>query len=157
MGISVEIGRWLLAASLVVWLTGCGGGSGGSGDPVAENPVPSEPAPSTPEEDDDSTPPEEAANEPPVASIQFPLSGSRTTGASIGVRGTASDPDGDAITSVTVNGVLADTDDGFASWRVPSLSLPAGTDALEGLVQDARGDARQHSWRPRAAVWLRCG
>lgn len=158
MGISVEIGRWLLAASLAVWLTGCGGGSGGSGDSVAENPTPSEPDPSTPEEDggdenedgdegdgDGSTPPEEEANEPPVASIQFPLSGSRTTGAFISVRGTASDPDGDAITSVTVNGVLADTDDGFASWRVPSLSLPAGTDTLEGLVQDARGEVTSFS------------
>ncbi|QIL89275.1 hypothetical protein GNX18_05475 [Microbulbifer sp. SH-1] len=158
MGMFVVIGRWLLAASLVVWLTGCGGGSGGSGDSVAENPTPSEPDPSTPEEDggdenddgdegdgDGSTPPEEAANEPPVASIQFPLSGSRTTGASISVRGTASDPDGDAITSVTVNGVLADTDDGFASWRVPSLSLPAGTDTLEGLVQDARGEVSSFS------------
>lgn len=108
--------RWLALAGLGLSLAACEGGGGGSDG--ANNP---------------------GANQAPTASVQFPLSGSLTTSTGITVRGTATDPDGDAITSVTVHGMLAETDDGFATWQVPNVPLQAGTQSLEGVVQDAEG------------------
>ncbi|UZD65812.1 hypothetical protein [Marinobacter sp. AN1] len=127
--------RWLAMAGLVVLLGACGGGGGGGSD-GANSPAPPE--------SDDPTPPEDE-NHAPTASVQFPLSGSLTTGTDIPVRGTATDPDGDAITAVTVHGVLAETDDGFATWQVPNVPLQAGTNTLEGVVQDARGGVGRFS------------
>lgn len=109
-------------AGLALLLAACEGG--GSGSHGANNP---------------------GANQAPTVTVQFPLSGSLTTGTSITVRGTAIDPDGDVITSVTVHGMLAETDDGFATWQVPNVPLQAGTQSLEGVVQDAEGGVGRFS------------
>ncbi len=155
MPTSRKLAYWLLAAFLTVSLTACGRGSSSSNNPappIADDPAspddddpapPDDDAPTspddgdpTPPEDEDPTPPE---NRAPTASVQFPLSGSQTTGNVINVRGTASDPEADRIDSVTVNGVLADTDDGFATWRVDDLALLDGANTLEVVVEDEKG------------------
>jgi hypothetical protein len=111
-------------------LSACGGGSSSSNDP----------APPDDEDTLEPTPPnDEQDNLASTASVHFPLSGSQTTGNVINVRGTASDPEADEIISITVNGVLADTDDGFASWRVDDLALLDGANTLEVVVQDETG------------------
>ena len=84
-------------------------------------------------------------NQAPLASIIFPLTGSHTTGSLLSVRGSASDAEGDAITSVTVNGVEATSEDDFASWQVASLAVQAGTNLLNGTVTDVHGNQRQFS------------
>lgn len=138
MPISRKLAYWVLAAFLTVSLTACGGGSGSSSapaPPVAEDPTPPGDGDPIPPEDDQ----DEEENLAPTASVLFPLSGSQTTGNVIDVRGTASDPETDRIDSVTVNGVAANTDDGFATWRVDDLALLDGANTLEVVVQDEKG------------------
>ncbi|MCC4271800.1 hypothetical protein LL254_13860 [Marinobacter nauticus] len=113
--------RWLAMAGWGLLMAACGGGGSGAGGSGA------------------------GENQAPTVFVQFPLSGSLTTGTGITVRGTATDPDGDAITEVTVHGVLAETDDGFATWQAPNVPLQAGTQSLEGVVRDAEGGVGRFS------------
>ena len=134
MRISENKPRWLAVVCLVALLSACGGGSSSSDDPAPSNDEEEgnlDPAPPNDEEEED--------NLAATASVHFPLSGSQTTGNVISVRGTASDPEADEIISITVNGVLADTDDGFATWRVDDLALLDGANTLEVVVQDEKG------------------
>lgn len=75
-------------------------------------------------------------NVAPVVTIEFPLSG-RTDAESITVRGVVHDGDGDAITSLTVNGteVTADADGAFSTV----VSLALGDNAMEVIAEDALG------------------
>ena len=75
----------------------------------------------------------------PQAAIQFPPAQSRTESDSMTVYGTASDDYSD-ITFVEVNGVVADSSDGFATWRV-ELPLAAGNNSLNVHTIDTRGNS----------------
>ena len=105
----------LLLSSL---LAACGGGNGGGNSngseklPVEEPPVVEPPVVEPPVEE----PPVETSA--PSASIIFPPASAMVDFNLIRVRGTANDAQGDPIASVSVNGVVAETDDGFANWQV---------------------------------------
>jgi hypothetical protein len=71
---------------------------------------------------------------PPTAQITFPPPVSMKDGDSILVRGTASD-DYSTITSVTVGGVAAESDDGFATWTA-LVTLTEGDNIINVVVED---------------------
>lgn len=77
-------------------------------------------------------------NSAPVAMVQFPPVNSLTDQASIELRGTAEDLEGDEITSVTVNGIAVETNDGFANWRI-TLPLELGSNTLAVETRDDQG------------------
>ena len=60
---------------------------------------------------------------PPTATLDFPFDGALASGPALVFRGTAEDPS--SVTSVTVDGVQANTSNGYADWDV-SLNLPTG-------------------------------
>ena len=72
----------------------------------------------------------------PTAEIAFPPPISMTRSSSVLVRGTAQDQYSD-ITSVTVNGVEATSDDGFATWRARIEDLSAGENTITIEVVDS--------------------
>ena len=74
---------------------------------------------------------------PPLARIDFPLPMALTDAETIRVRGTARDPDG--IASVRVNGVLASTVNGFASWWA-EVPLELGENLLQVETLDLAGN-----------------
>lgn len=76
-----------------------------------------------------------ADNTAPQAAVLFPTPSSFTTGDTILMRGTAADGQGSEITSVSVNGVQASSDDGFATWRA-SVPLAFGENTLTVETQD---------------------
>ncbi len=76
--------------------------------------------------------------EAPTASIVFPPPVSLTEGTSILVRGTASDNVG--VTSLSVNGIDAVTNDGFATWTVDVPLTPDISNSLVVTVNDAAGN-----------------
>ncbi len=75
--------------------------------------------------------------DPPLARIDFPLPMALTDAETIRVRGTARDPDG--IASVRVNGILASTVNGFASWWV-EVPLDVGQNLLQVETLDLAGN-----------------
>ena len=81
-------------------------------------------------------PVEEQANQPPVVDISFPNPQSLTNQSTITVSGTASDPDGDSISFVSVNGIVAVTNDGFANWQA-TVPLAFGENNLTVLAVDS--------------------
>jgi DNA-binding beta-propeller fold protein YncE len=74
-------------------------------------------------------PAEEPSIEAPTASIIFPPESALVDSNFIKIRGTASDAQGDTITRVSVNGVIAESDDGFATWQA-SVPLDLGENTL---------------------------
>src|SRR5262245_48445263 len=74
----------------------------------------------------------------PVVGLTFPPPASSTEQESIMVSGTASDPSG--VAEVRVNGVLASTSDGFATWQA-SVPLALGRNTLTVAASDARGNS----------------
>lgn len=145
--------RTVLALLLFAGLTACGGGSESSTEapPVAEVPPAEQPPAEEPpveeppaEEPPVAVPPAQN-NQAPVASLLFPQSGSYTSGNFITVRGTAKDPDGDAIAAVTINGVAATSDNGFANWQVTNLPLQQGSNVLQGIIRDVHGNEASFS------------
>jgi len=80
----------------------------------------------------------EADITPPSAAIQFPTAVSLTDGDTIIVRGTASDAS--EISSVSVNGVTASSDDGFATWQV-SVPLNLGENTLTVETTDTASNS----------------
>jgi sugar lactone lactonase YvrE len=81
--------------------------------------------------------------DPPIIVISFPPEKSMTEGYSIIVRGSATDAGG--IRSVTVNGVEAISDDGFATWTAEVTSLSAGPNTLIATVTDMQSDTSAKS------------
>ncbi len=75
---------------------------------------------------------------PPIATINFPPPVSSTDASSITVTGTASDETG--VANVRVNGVLAMSTDGFATWRT-RVSIFPGSNTLTVSVVDDLGIA----------------
>ena len=75
---------------------------------------------------------------PPTVALAFPPPVSSTDAESITVRGTASDPSG--VAEVRVNGVLASTTDGFATWQA-DVPLALGMNTLTVAASDARGNS----------------
>jgi sugar lactone lactonase YvrE len=99
----------LLLSSL---LAACGGGNNGAEKlPVEESPIEEPPIEEPPVEEPSLETPA------PSASIIFPPESALVDFNLIRVRGTANDAQGDPIASVTVNGVPAESDDGFATWQ----------------------------------------
>lgn len=74
---------------------------------------------------------------PPEVAIAFPPPRSVTDAASIAVRGTSSDPEG--VAAVRVNGVIATTTDGFASWQL-DIELAPGANELVIEAEDGDGE-----------------
>ena len=74
----------------------------------------------------------------PTVALTFPPPVSSTDAESITVRGTASDPSG--VAEVRVNGVLASTSDGFATWQA-DVPLALGMNTLTVAASDARGNS----------------
>ena len=72
---------------------------------------------------------------PATATITFPPAG-LTDAAAINVHGTANDPETD-IVAVTVNGVTANSSDGFATWNAPDVPLVPGTTSINVEVENA--------------------
>ncbi len=95
-------------------LTACGGGGGSSSAPASQA----------------------GANQPPEVRVTFPNAYSLTNKATIIVRGTANDPDGDSIEFVRVNGVDAVSDDGFANWEA-TVPLGFGENILTVTAADS--------------------
>lgn len=77
-------------------------------------------------------------NTPPTARIVFPTAVSYTDADTITVRGHASDANG--VTEVRVNGVLANTLDGFQNWRV-DLPVNLGDNDYRVSATDTLGNA----------------
>jgi len=74
---------------------------------------------------------------PPSARIAFPTALSYSDASVIAVRGNANDAHG--VAEVRVNGVLANTLDGFQNWRA-DVPLAAGENSLTVSVRDAAGN-----------------
>src|SRR5258708_7841695 len=74
---------------------------------------------------------------PPVVTIRFPITGTMTDAATIHVSGTATDPSG--VSAVHVNGAVATTNDGFATWTAV-VPLHKGTNVLETTAFDKIGN-----------------
>ena len=74
-------------------------------------------------------------NEAPVVTVEFPPPATMTDGEVILVRGTSSDV-GTAVSSVQVNGIDANTDNGFANWQV-EVPLAEGENNLVVSVIDS--------------------
>lgn len=75
-------------------------------------------------------------NAAPRVTIVFPPPASATTATSMIVRGVATD--GDGVAEVRINGVLATSDDEFATWRV-EVPLVAGANELVATATDGIG------------------
>lgn len=73
---------------------------------------------------------------PPIATITFPENGFETPDTKITVTGNASDETG--VNSVTVNGVRASTNDGFATWQA-NVPLVEGLNTLTVATLDTLG------------------
>ena len=74
----------------------------------------------------------------PIVELTFPPPVSATDAESITVTGTASDPSG--VAEIRVNGVLADTTDGFATWSAQVLLAP-GMNTLAVEASDSVGNS----------------
>lgn len=109
--------RFAFVFAAIGLVSACGGGSDGGGQ-------------STPEA--------------PTASIVFPPHSALTNDPEIRVVGTARDLQDDEIQAVTVNGVAATSDDGFATWQV-ALTLEPGTNELIVQTRDAEGNTEDEA------------
>jgi hypothetical protein len=141
----------LLLSSL---LAACGGGNGGGNSngaeklPVVEPPVVEPPVVEPPVVE----PPvgEPPVEEPPVetsapsASIIFPPKSALVDFNLIRVRGMASDAQGDPIISVSVNGVVAESDDGFANWQA-IVPVDLGENTLTVTTIDNKQNANNEA------------
>jgi uncharacterized protein YggU (UPF0235/DUF167 family) len=87
--------------------------------------------------------------EPPITVIAFPPEKSMTSSNSILVRGSSTDASG--IQSVTVNGVEAISDDGFATWTADVTELSAGFNTLTATTTDFQSDSSMQSVEVRSA------
>jgi hypothetical protein len=74
----------------------------------------------------------------PLVALTFPPPVSSTDAETITVTGTASDPSG--IAEVRVNGVLASTSDGFATWQA-NVPLALGRNTLTVAASDLQGNS----------------
>lgn len=103
-----------------VLLAACGGG-GGSGN--------------------GGTPPPPAADtQAPTAKIYFPTEQALTTAERITVTGSATDPQGNTISSVMVNGSDATSSDAFATWTA-SVVLQPGENTITVETADDQGNS----------------
>jgi len=88
------------------------------------------------------------ANPAPAATIEFPPSYSVLEAGAVVVRGRASDENG--IASLTVNGVVPLTDDGFATWEL-EFALSPGQNVITVATEDALGQRDEFAARAVAA------
>ncbi|MEH6448430.1 MAG: hypothetical protein V7765_07155 [Oleispira sp.] len=86
---------------------------------------------------------------PPITVISFPPEKSMTSSNSIVVRGSSTDASG--IQAVTVNGVEAISDDGFATWTATVTDLSAGFNTLMATTTDFQSDSSTQSVEIRSA------
>jgi DNA-binding beta-propeller fold protein YncE len=121
----------ILAALAGLALGGCGSSSGEEPDARVPDARPIEFPPATCD-----APAEPPAEPPAGVHIVFPPGPGLTRDAAITVRGTAL-LDGD-VAAIRVNGVLADTADGFRHWQV-SVPLAPGENAIKVESEDAAG------------------
>ena len=146
----------LLLSGLLAACGGSGGGSNGvESPPNVEPPIEEPPVEEPPVEE---PPIEEPAAESPSASIIFPPESALVDFNLIRIRGTASDAQGDPITSVSVNGVVAESNDGFATWQaiVPvELGENTLTVATTDDKQNANNEAATTIVQARALPFLR--
>ncbi len=75
----------------------------------------------------------------PLAVIHFPPVNSYTNQPTMLVRGAAEDAEESEITAVTVNGIEAESSDGFATWQVV-VPLEVGDNVLAVRTADAEGN-----------------
>ena len=75
----------------------------------------------------------------PRALVRFPFPVSMTSSNTLLVRGEAQDEEDTPITSVTVDGVAATSNDGFATWQA-QVPLSLGKTILKVSTQDADGN-----------------
>ncbi len=100
-------------------LTACGGGGGSSND----------------------APPQQVVDtQAPTAKINFPTAQALTTADTITVTGTATDAQSNVISSVTVNGVDATSENAFANWRAV-VPLTAGSNTITVATADDQGNS----------------
>ncbi len=86
---------------------------------------------------------------PPITTISFPPEKSMTSSSSVVVRGSSTDASG--ILSVSVNGVQATSDDGFATWTAEVADLSAGFNTLTAITTDFQSDSSTQSVEVRSA------
>ena len=87
---------------------------------------------------------------PPRGDITFPMMDAFTQAAETLVRGTASDEVG--VVSVTVNGVVADTDDDFATWSANVALGDRETERFCGGASASAADVRNYAAFMRYAM-----
>ncbi|MHC4958129.1 MAG: hypothetical protein ACYTGN_07110 [Planctomycetota bacterium] len=114
----------LLALTGLLFMWGCGGG--GSSDP---EPTPGEPPTPTPVD-----------TLAPFGRVTFPPPRSLTDHDRLTVTGTAGDNDS-GVDTVNVNGLLATSDDGFATWHVV-VPLALGSNVLQLEIEDRAGNTK---------------
>ena len=128
----------LLLSGLLAACGGSGGGSNGvESPPNVEPPIEEPPVEEPPVEE---PPIEEPAAESPSASIIFPPESALVDFNLIRIRGTASDAQGDPITNVSVNGVAAESNDGFATWQA-IVPMELGENTLTVATTDDKQNA----------------
>ncbi len=110
-----------IVAVISGFLCACGGGGGGSGSDAPPTNIPPT-----------------AESQAPAAKINFPIDNAWTTADAMTVTGSATAANSDSITSVTVNGVAAESTDDFANWRV-SVPLEAGPNTITVATEDNQG------------------
>lgn len=76
----------------------------------------------------------------PSAKVLFPFPVSMTTSTTLTVRGEAQDAENTPITAVTVDGVSATSNDGFATWQA-QVPLSVGKRLLKVRTEDADGNS----------------
>ncbi len=76
----------------------------------------------------------------PSAKVLFPFPVSMTTSTTLTVRGEAQDAENTPITAVTVDGVAATSNDGFATWQA-QVPLSVGKRLLKVRTEDADGNS----------------
>lgn len=112
--------KWLCICSILI-VSACGGGSGGGNGGASSS------GNSSPVVD----------NEAPGLSVQFPPSHSLTEAETVTVYGRSSDAGG--MNNVRVNGVAADSIDGFVNWQL-SVPLNLGDNVLSIEAEDQAGN-----------------
>lgn len=107
-------------------------------------------------DDGGSSPPDAYAGDgvPPVVQVSFPTPSTLTDTPTLTIRGTATDADD--IAAVRVNGTMAESDDGFRTWRA-SVSLTHGPNTFTFESEDAfgaRDDSAAEITVTLSANWL---
>jgi Glucodextranase, domain B len=91
--------------------------------------------------------PESSTGEAPIVTLSSPTFDSATTNSVFAVSGTASDADS-SVSLVTVNGVEAQSNDGFNNW-LALIPLDNSIDSIEISAEDTEGNTTEQSFNIR--------